>query len=196
MGALALLAASPAFAYDFIFKNVVSGDTPSGGPDFATMSIEDGGTDTVNFTLSQSSLADPGQFLSRLFVNLDNNYSNLNVSSSDLQFEDWNFEQNGNNYGGGRFDFKFLFENSNSGDRVYPGDTVTWTVTGDGLTANSFMAMSDHVEYLNMLHIQGIGPNGDGSAHVTSEPVPEPGTMLALGAGAAALLARRRRKVC
>jgi hypothetical protein len=195
---VALLATTPAFAYDLDFNQLVTGDTPSGGPDYAHLSIENAGMDAVNFTLSQTALADPGQFLSRLFVNLDKSYSNLNVSSSDGQFNDWNFKEDGNNFGGGQFDFKFLFDTANSGDRVYAGDSVSWTVTGDGLTEDSFRALSDHVEYPNMLHIQGIGPNGEGSAHVTSsctEPVPEPGTMLALGVAATGLLARRRRKI-
>ena len=61
-----------------------------------------------------------------------------------------------------------------------------------GLTANSFNFLSvpgGQGPFLNAAHVQGIGPNANGSGWVT---VPEPAAMGVLALSAAMLVRRRR----
>jgi len=75
-----------------------------------------------------------------------------------------------------------------SGNRLTQGEVATWKTSAAGLDASDFVAPFK-------LHIQSLDvPGGDGSAWIGATPVPEPGTMFALGAGALGLIRRRNKK--
>lgn len=191
---LALAAASQA-AVTFEFNTVATGGTPAGGPVYATLTIEDVAANTVGFTFTNTTNpgAAGGQFISRLHLNVDPfvagtlNWTSPTISS-------YEFDQDGINDAGARFDLSIRFVTANSGDRFTAGKTVTWTATGTGLTENSFDALSSHQEsWYAMAHFQSIPGSGDSSKVVPGEPVPEPTAIAALGLGLAALVRRRKR---
>jgi len=71
--------------------------------------------------------------------------------------------------------------------RLTNGETATWKTSAAGLTLASF-------NDIEKVHLQGITGYADTSAWYSAEPVPEPGTMIALGAGALGLIRRRNKK--
>ncbi|HXH61304.1 MAG TPA: PEP-CTERM sorting domain-containing protein [Fimbriimonadaceae bacterium] len=194
LGAVALAPTANA-AITLNFSDVVTG-SPVGGPVYATLTIENAGTNTVNFTMTNTT--DPnvagGQFISRLMLNVDPFVSGLDMSWTSPEIKDFQFKQDGVNDAGAMFDYGVYFVTANNGDRFTAGKTVTWSATGDGLTEDNFIGQlsKGNASYESMVQLQAIPPNG-GSAKVTpGDPVPEPASLFALGLGATALLRRRR----
>ena len=175
----------------FNYDSILSGDTPTGAPTFASLLIEDIAPDQVKMTLTPSAAADPDQFLSRLFLNVDSSIAGLTLESSNSFLQGFTYSQDSQNYGGGAYDLKLDFDIAPPADRLFAGRTAEMVFSGTGLNANSFSFMANNGSY-TALHLQGLDKGG--SAHVTAAPVPEPASMIALGVGAALLAARRRRK--
>lgn len=176
----------PAFAsadYHVDFNNVVTGGTPGGPTPWATLDGVQNGSD-VDFTLTFNSFVGAGadtEFLKQLDLQYSGDLSGSAINESEAGIT-------GTSIGsfvdaGISFDAMIDFETSNaSGNRVLPGDTVSFTITN--ATADDFT--------FAMLHINGT-PTGEDSGKVGPGPVPEPASMAALGMGALGLLARRRR---
>jgi hypothetical protein len=173
-----LFAASLASAQLYNFDTIVTGDNPTGGPVYASMLIEDAGLDTVKFTLTPTGAADPDQFLSRLFLNLDPSVSGVSYSETTNFITGFSETVNGESFGGGNYDLKISFDLAPPADRLYTGRSAEWTISGAGLSADKFSLTADSGLY-NVLQIQGIP--GGGSSHVTASPVPEPGLFIAVG---------------
>lgn len=172
------------------FEVVLTGATPGGASPWATLTIQDIAADTVEMTLTHHATSTAGQFVSRLWMNIEPFPNDLVFSTSSSKISGHTFSQDGINTVGGPYDFSVQFNLAPPAARLLPGDSATWQVSGTGLTENSFLAMSPG-GIQAMIHIQGIGPGGEDSGHITV--VPEPATMLAIGVGLAALAARRRR---
>lgn len=82
------------------------------------------------------------------------------------------------------YDKKIEFPNPNNASRFRTGEETIFTIEGvSGLDATDFTDA--------MVHIQGL--NNGYSAKFTGEAVPEPGTIIALGAGIAAAIRRRKK---
>lgn len=185
-GAFALAAAS-SMAQTYQFNSIVTGDTPTGGPVYADLLVEDTAPNTVKMSLSPSTLALDTQFASRLFLNIDPSVTNLNLTSYDGRVTGWTRDDNQVPFGGGKYDLQVMFDIAPPADRLFGGRTAVWTFTGTGLSAASFATTADSGLF-NVLHLQGLP--GGGSSHVSSQPVPEPGL---LAAGLIGLLAMRRK---
>jgi len=183
------LLAIPAFAaadMSWQFNTVVTGDTPGGPTPWATLDCVNvsGGAE---FTLTFNSFTGDGS-TTEFLKQLDLAYNGDLTGAT--------FDDNGNSgitgatFGsfvdaGGSYDAKIDFETSNSsGNRILPGDTVTFDIMGSGVTCENFTT--------GLLHVNGT-PGNEGSGKVAPGPVPEPASMAALGMGALGLLARRRR---
>lgn len=186
----------------FDFNTVYTGVLPEGTPPFATATISDVGVDTVRLRLDHNVGSANGQFITQLNLNMVSvpgsisfsNYVNLNKFNLPITYGENFFTDAGT-----QFDMKVQFQTSGAGggvNRLRPGEHVSVDMTATGLTANNFLAYSNPVDnmppVLALLHMQGIGPDGEDSGKL--EGVPEPATLLALGAGLAALASKRRKK--
>jgi len=187
-------AVAPSYALFFDFNILVTGDLPGGTPPWATLSIADSGPDTVDMTFTHSATSAAPQFITELLLNIEPFAPNLNLIESSPKIVGWQFNENGIHDASGKFDMQVDFETSNSGggvNRLKPGESVTFQVTGTGLDANDFNAFSEgDLNVLGMVHIQGI--NGEGSGKVAA--VPEPASILAWISAFGVLAARRRMK--
>lgn len=185
-------ASSASAAITFEFDTVLTG-SPAGSTPWARLTIESVGIDTVSLTLENTSSlpAADGQAISKLLLNVDPFISG-SLSSLSSKLSSWEYKEDGFNDVSAHFDLSINFVTA-LGNRFLPGDSVVMTATGSGLTEDSFNALSNSGgdEYLGLVHLISIPPNGD-SAKVT--PVPEPASMIALGLGAVALVRRKKRK--
>jgi hypothetical protein len=106
--------------------------------------------------------------------------------------------------GDGLYDFGFVFDSGPPGDRFNESDIAVFTITGAGITAASFNLLSapagGHGPFVTAAHVQGI-PGGCSGWIADNSPVtgtgssdgpctttvPEPSSLLLLGAGLASL---------
>jgi hypothetical protein len=192
-GTLAFLCAFSRADFVIQFDSMVTGTTPGGTPPWATLSIQDAGADTVNFTFTHSATSSPGQFISTLWLNMEPFPSNPQMIENSATITGADFDHNNVSNAGYDFDLKVNFETSNGGgNRLDPGENVSWQFTGTGLNSSAFNNVSGgNGQVLAMAHMQGLA-NGQ-SGKMGASIVPEPTTIGALAMGALALLRRRRK---
>ncbi|GIV03260.1 MAG: hypothetical protein KatS3mg015_2090 [Fimbriimonadales bacterium] len=58
-------------AIQYDFSILVTGDPPQGTSPFATLIVQDAGTDTVDMTLTHNAGSASGQFLTKLLLNIE-----------------------------------------------------------------------------------------------------------------------------
>ena len=179
------------------FDTIVTGDTPSGS-NLATLTISDLGSDSVLVNLSHNSTSITGQFITGLWLNV-NPFTSMTQDDrtpankfDGLLGQGLDSQQNA----GLNFDLSQAFETSSSSggaNRLKKGESVSFKLSGSGLNATDFLSTAtptggQRTDVLAMIHLQGI----PGGGSVKLGAVPEPATMIALGAGVCAILRRRR----
>ena len=195
-GVLAPMASAD--TYVLPFTDLVDGYMP-GGTDIATLTIEDWGTDLVKITLAHNSTSTAGQFISDLWFNLDpfvaitQGNQTCNDGSA-VEFDTFGAALDGHSNVGIQFDIHQTFKTSGD-ERLFPGEWISFTLTGSGLNAADFLAFGQPTNggwdnVIAMIHIQGVGEGGLNSGNFAV--VPEPGSLAVVGLGLAALLRRRR----
>jgi hypothetical protein len=193
---LGLLAGLANATVTFNFDQVYSGDTPGGTSPWATLSISNDGAGQVKFTLSHNAGSTAGQFLTELDLSMTGIPGDFaSVTPLDSKISGIDFGDNFTTDAGQQFDYRVSFQTTGSGGGVHrlkPGESVSWDMTGTGLTEDVFNTLSDPhgatSPVFALLHLQGIP--GGGSAKLA--PVPEPATLSILGIGALGLIRRRR----
>lgn len=212
LAAAAFAAPAGATVITYVLDDTVEGDTPSG---FPTMTFDDGGSSgSVDLTIDATGLSG-GEYLASVFFNF------ADAGSQTLTFtrtggtgplSGFTFGQGSNNQDSpgnqGQFDISIAFTESNANGgllRFDADETLIFTITGAGITADDFALISapegpNNGDNFALARVRGIA--GGGSASVADsdgpgggeEPVPEPAALGLFGLGILALGLRRRRQ--
>ncbi|MBB3119964.1 PEP-CTERM sorting domain-containing protein [Pseudoduganella violacea] len=222
--ALALLAGitpvsqATVLTIDFAMKGAFSGTPPSDPVDpnavFARAVFDDGGgTGSVTLTMNVLTNLLVGAYVSDWYFNLDPTIMNLADAptftpvAGFVAADSITLDKNPNGFPncckadgtGGDYDIWFAFPQANPGE-LARGNTSKYTITGTGLTANSFNFLSvpqnsDDGSYISAVHVQGYsssvwvagsgstGGGGGGGGGGSGGEVPEPGSLLLVGLG-------------
>jgi hypothetical protein len=180
------------------------GDQPLGS---VLVDFTNAGANAVDLTIT-SQLVNL-EFLGALYLNLnpayDPNDLNFALTGSTGTFGSPTISTGTDAFkadGDGLYDILVDFNIAPPGDRFNDTDSVTFTLTGiTGLVEGDFNFLSapsgGHGPFLAAAHIQGVGPNGEGSGWIApgnGAPVPDGGaTVMLLGTALACLGALRRR---
>ena len=203
VGLAMLVNAPPAqAAVVFHFIRVISGTPPSDPAPWAKLTIEDDTTNVVKFTLDLLWTSTDGKtpFAHYLLLNVEPFVPVSLVPGSVVGGGSiTSFSSGSNNFpdAGSRYDVKIEFDISPPTQRLIGGETLTWKLTGTGLTEGHFNALSQLIgdptkrDYA-LLHVGGTGKNGGSSGKLGV--IPEPTTPVLFGMGLAAPLLARRRK--
>lgn len=204
---------------DFLAFSAVSefsgGQAPaSASPPWIVASFDDhGGTGSVDFTLTGSSLTGTENVV-EFYMNLDPSlYGLLPLSFGGLMktgsFDTPSISQAVDAFkadGDGKYDILLSFTTGGNPSKTFTnGDSLKYTITGAGLTANSFAFLSQpaggHGPFYFAAHSQNTtGAGSGGSGWITGpassgKPIPEPAsaTLALLGGFCLAVFVKPRR---
>jgi hypothetical protein len=186
------------FTYDLNFE--YSGATePAGDPPWLTAMVEDIAPNLVRLTMETPGLTG-NEFVSEWYFNLE--FEGLVGIFFADPFVDARFETDSLNADGAMgfgFDIIFPFVTATSDDRLEAGDTAVYELSAEAgltLTASAFNFLNTAGNFFTAAHVQGINDDDSGwlGARESISAIPEPGTILLLGAGLASLFGVRRFK--
>ncbi len=176
-------------AYTFNFVNNVTGNYIPGSA-WATLDVVDGANaGDVDFTLTHLATS-PAQKISEIELSMVT-YTAVTMSnfSPAAKFQSMSQGNDAITDAGYKFDVSIAFDPANP-KKIAPGDSVSFTLSGAGISAASFSALATgSTDIYAMAHFNGLP---DGSSSKISA-VPEPASMAALGLGLAAFAKKRRK---
>lgn len=197
LAAFAALAVSAASSASVVFNlgDLINGSTPTGTPPYLTAIFETTGTDQVKLTMTNNmpttNFVDDWVFNMNPVVALNAVLASGNLATVTSGSD---FTNGGANMKGGLFDLHFAWPTSNNDpDRFVGGETTVYTLTGTGLTENSFVSLSvpdgnNPGGYYSAAHVQGFGSSGS----IGTKVVPEPASLASLALGTLAFMRRRK----
>jgi hypothetical protein len=195
-GFCVIFTAGPSSALTFSLNSIITGSSPepSGSPAWLTAVFTDDPNNANQVLLQLSATGLPsqsGQFVSYWLFNVDFAgdyevrpiYPQIDIISQNPNGVSGN---NGNGDSNGiisGFDLGFYF-NTNQPDRFSASAVLDFVISGVGIDADDFNQTNSQ-GYYTAAHVQGItgGLSGVITAGGSSQPVPEPTTMLLLSAG-------------
>lgn len=200
---LAVAAFAPGLASAAVildFNTNLSNQPPVNGNQLlARLTISNAGSNVVNMTFEHFANPDTSRFIGGLWLNVDpyKNVSLVGAPTAPIASVSSAFDGISAPGGQYRWDLFVDFEQAPPADRMHQGRTVNFSLTGTNLLETDFLSLagktSGHNDDLyGLIHLQGV-QNTPGVGSSWYGAVPEPCTMVALGAGLAALAARRRR---
>jgi len=178
-------AASVPFGLDTEFSGATP---PAGSPFWLLATFDDGGTaGSVSLSIDAAGLTGT-EFVSEFYFNFDGDPTTLTIAevttgadastapSATVSTGTDSFKADGD----GSFDV--LLEYPTSGDRFTSGELSNWLITGTGIVADDFLALSfvkggDKEGLFVAAHIQGIGDDGADSGWITGTVVPLPAAL-------------------
>lgn len=201
---IAIAAVAPGLASAAVildFNTNLSNQPPVNGNQLlARLTINNAGANTVNMSFEHFANPDTARYIGGLWLNVDP-YKNVSlVGIPTAPISSVSSAMNGISAPGGQYlwDLFVDFEQAPPGDRMFQGRTVNFSLTGTNLLETDFLALAGKTQGHNddlygLIHIQGV-ENTPGIDSSWYGAVPEPCSMIALGAGLATLAARRRRR--
>ena len=202
LSSMTMAAAHAEVIYYFSKAGLVPGGTNVATNDvFATATFTDGLiNNTVNLTMQVGSNLDDHAYVNDWAFNVSSgvitDVSPTPVKGIKIQYGNATtpFFGIGKDYG-----LIFNFPTANPGE-IQGGDSLTYTITGTDLTAESFSASNSNGIF-SAIHVQGFSQGGSG-VFISGEPglpptggvdLPEPGTVALLGLGLLGFAASRRK---
>ncbi|WP_194714379.1 PEP-CTERM sorting domain-containing protein [Noviherbaspirillum soli] len=205
LSALVSTAANASVIYYFSNLGQYNGPAVATTSYFATAKFEDNGANTVKLTMTVAPTLDAGKYVNDWAFNSSVLITGAtlfgaanpptNVAASSKEYGD-NVVNNFGGAPGGDFDLGFHFSTANPG-QLQSGSS-TYTITGAGLTENSFR-LANEQGLFNAVHVQGNGASSYffGTLEEGGGPgngnIPEPSTVALLGLGLLSFAANRRR---
>lgn len=174
----------------YSFTSCVSGDCGSVGgtvQSVATLTMTSI-TNGVSFALTSTSPV-AGSFISALYFNGPSGQITWNAGQV-YKAIDWSSNSGGSATSQNGYNWDITYPTGANKDRLLNGDTANWTITGTGLSLQSFALTGNGM----MVHVQGLA-NGRSEkiGAVAAVPEPESYAMFLAGLGIIGAVVKRRK---